>query len=161
MSVTFLARSLAAMALMVAGTSVCAQGMPSVSRQIFSEADLNRDGFVSLDEFHKDVIKSFRSLDFDGDGFITLSELEGLSGPEQAKVLRRMIRRADTDGDGKLSFREVVVARMKYFDEADTNRDDQISLEEALAFDANMEKKMALAREARKASKASDAGKAR
>jgi hypothetical protein len=161
MSVTFLARSLAAMALMVAGTSVCAQGMPSVSRQIFSEADANRDGFVSLDEFHKDVVKSFGSLDFDRDGFITLSELEGLSGPEQAKVLRRLMRRVDTDGDGKLSFREVVVARMKYFDEADTNRDDQISLEEALAFDANMEKKMAQAREARKASKASDAGKAR
>jgi hypothetical protein len=161
MSVSFLAKSLAAMTFMVAGASVCAQGMPSVSRQIFSEADANRDGFVSLDEFHKDVIKSFRSLDFDGDGFITLSELEGLSGPEQVKVLRRMIRRADTDGDGKLSFREVVVARMKYFDEADTNRDEQISLEEALAFDANMEKKMAQAREARKASRASDAGKAR
>ena len=161
MSVSILARSLAAVALMLAGTTVHAQGMPSVSRQIFSEADTNRDGFVSLDEFHKDVVKSFRSLDFDGDGFITLSELEGLSGPEQAKVLRRLMRRVDTDGDGKLSFREVVVARMKYFDEADTNRDDQISLEEALAFDANMEQKMAQAREARKAARAAGPGKTR
>jgi hypothetical protein len=50
---------------------------------------------------------------------------------------------------------------MKYFDEADTNRDEQISLEEALAFDANMEKKMAEARQARKADRAAGAGKAR
>ena len=161
MSVSILARSLAAVALMLAGTMVHAQGMPSVSRQIFSEADTNRDGFVSLDEFHKDVVKSFNSLDFDGDGFITLSELEGLSGPEQAKVLRRLMRRVDTDGDGRLSFREVVVARMKYFDEADTNRDDLISLEEALAFDANMEQKMAQAREARKAARAAGPAKTR
>ncbi len=71
------------------------------------------------------------------------------------------MRRVDTDGDGKLSFREVVVARMKYFDEADTNRDDQISLEEALAFDANMEQKMAQAREARKAARAAGPAKTR
>ncbi|MCX7201837.1 MAG: hypothetical protein NTV17_05995, partial [Burkholderiales bacterium] len=42
-------------------------------------------------------------------------------------------------GDGRLSFREVVEVRMRSFDEADTDRNDRISLDEALAFDKRLE----------------------
>jgi hypothetical protein len=65
--------------------------------------------------------------------------------------MERMIRRADQDGDGRLSFREVVEARMRSFDEADTDRNDRISLDEALAFDKRLEALRTERRESRAA----------
>jgi hypothetical protein len=124
---------------------------PSVSRQVFSESDLNRDGFVSLDEYHKDIVRSFHALDFNRDGYISEAEVRALPTREDVKALKRLLRRADLDGDGRLSFKEVVQVRMQTFDEADTNRDDQLSLEEALAFDAKVKERMRQAREARRA----------
>ena len=41
----------------------------------------------------------------------------------------------DKDGDGKLSFKEVVETRMAYFDAADTDQDDQLSLPECVAYE--------------------------
>ena len=133
----------------LAVTGVGAQGYPSVSRQIFSDADRDRDGFVSLDEFHKDVVRSFHALDFDRDGYITAGEVNSLPHKDQVKAMLRIIRRADANGDNRLSFREVVEARMKYFDEADTNKDDRIGLDEAMAFDAQRHQRLIEAREAR------------
>lgn len=130
---------------------VAAQGMPSLSREVFSDADLNRDGSVSLDEFHKDIVRSFHALDFDRDGYITAGELKSLPDQQAVRQMQRMIRRADQDGDGRLSFREVVEARMRSFDEADTDRNDRISLDEALAFDKRLDALRAERREARAA----------
>ena len=42
------------------------------------------------------------------------------------------LKGADADGDGKLAFKEVVVARMAYFDAADANNDDQLSMQECV-----------------------------
>ena len=58
------------------------------------------------------------------------------------KLLLRALKAADRDGDGRLSFKEVVEARMSYFDQADTNRDDRISLDEALAYDALLQQRL-------------------
>lgn len=135
--------------LMLAAAHVAAQGYPSASRQIFSDADRDRDGFVSLDEFHKDVVRSFHALDFDRDGYITSGEVNSLPHREQVKSMMRVLRRADINGDQRLSFREVVEARMKYFDEADANKDDRIGLDEAIAFDAARQQRLTESREAR------------
>lgn len=130
-----------------------AQGLPSLSRQVFSDADLDRDGVVSLDEFHKDIVRSFHALDFDRDGYITQGEVRSLPDPDLVKQMMRMLRRADKDNDGRLSFREVVEARMSYFDQADTNRDDRLSLDEALNFDRQLEALRLERREQRRAAR--------
>ena len=45
------------------------------------------------------------------------------------------IAAADKDADGKLSFSEVVQARMAYFEAADDNQDDLLSLQECIAYE--------------------------
>lgn len=108
---------------------------PSATRAAFEAADLDHDGVISLEEFHKNALLAWRTLDANRDGVIDQRELSILP-----KVLRLSLlgslKRADSDGDLKLSFKEVMNARMADFDAADTNRDDRLSLAEVLAFEA-------------------------
>jgi hypothetical protein len=128
--------ALALLAVQLGLPAMAAQTQPSISRQIFVDADLNRDGFVDLDEFHKDIVKSFHALDHNRDGNITVEEIRAIPDKGRAEALLMLLKRADTNGDGKLSFKEVVEVRMDNFARADTNRDDRLSLEEVVAFDA-------------------------
>lgn len=115
---------------------------PTVSKQIFSDADADRDGYVDLNEFHRDISASFVLLDHDRDGYITREEIGSIPDKARVKLLLRALNAADRDGDWRLSFKEVITARMAYFDQADTNRDDRISLDEALAYDALLQKRL-------------------
>lgn len=108
---------------------------PSATRAAFDAADLDHDGFISLDEFHKNALQAWRALDRDGDGYITREELAPLPRTLRLSLLGSL-RRADTDGDLRLSFKEVMAARMADFDAADANHDDRLSLAEVLAFEA-------------------------
>lgn len=94
------------------------------------------DEEVSLDDFRKDVLRSWHALDLDGDGYITQAELKSL--PKGARGMLGSLRRADTDGDGRLSFKEVVAARMAAFDAADTNGDDRLSKDEIAAYEVKL-----------------------
>jgi hypothetical protein len=116
--------------------AMAAQTQPSISRQIFVDADLNRDGFVDLDEFHKDIVNGFHALDHNRDGAITVEEIRAIPDKGRVEALLVLLKRADTNGDGRLSFKEVVEVRMDNFAWADANRDDRLSLEEVVAFDA-------------------------
>jgi len=51
------------------------------------------------------------------------------------KLWRSMLRAADADGDGRISFKEMVYARMDFFDRTDTDRDGRLSRAEALKYD--------------------------
>lgn len=108
---------------------------PSAARAAFEAADVDHDGFISLAEFHKNALLAWHTLDTNRDGWIDLRELSVL--PQVLRVsLLGSLKRADSDGDLKLSFKEVMNARMADFDAADTNRDDRLSLAEVLAFEA-------------------------
>lgn len=109
---------------------------PSAARQSFGVADRDNDGVVSLDEFHKDILKSWRALDLDGDGQITRAELGSIPDRGAVRAMLRLLQRSDLNNDMKLSFKELVEARMAFFDEADANHDDRLTLSEALAFEA-------------------------
>ena len=93
-------------------------------------ADVNHDGSVSLEEFHHDIVKGWRALLPGSDGFVSLKELGQVPGMNRRHLER--LQKADTDKDDKLSFKEVVEARMAYFDAADTDKNDAIALQECV-----------------------------
>ena len=100
---------------------------------ICSAADLNHDGSVSLDEFHHDIVQGWHSLSPDVTGHVALADVSQV--PRVGKAQLRRLATTDRDSDGRLSFKEVVEARMAYFSTADTNRDDVLSLQECMAYE--------------------------
>lgn len=142
-------KNLTALAFALVGActalSAHAQSQPSVSRQIFVGTDLNRDGYVDLDEFHKDVVNSFHALDHNRDGFITVDEIRSIPDKARVDLLLQTLKLADQDRDGRLSFKEAVERRMANFDAADSNKDDRLSLAEVVAFDAAAAQRFAAA----------------
>lgn len=90
---------------------------------MIKEADINKDGLLQFDEFlelmtrkmsHNDgdelVKQAFRSYDRDGDGHIDKGELLSFMRDVNDSVTEEevdtMIKEADYDNDGKVSFEE-------------------------------------------------------
>lgn len=90
---------------------------------MIKEADINKDGLLSFEEFlelmtrkmsHNDsdelVKEAFRSYDRDGDGYIDKGELLSFMRDVNDSVTEEevdtMIKEADYDNDGKISFDE-------------------------------------------------------
>jgi len=88
---------------------------------------------VSLDEFHQDIVQSWHSLGPDASGHVVLAELAHV--PRMGKGRIKRLTATDKDGDGKLSFKEVVEARMAYYDAADADSNDLLSVPECVAFE--------------------------
>ena len=105
-------------------------GSGSGAEQACRAADHNHDGYIGLDEYHRDIARSWAALGPDTTGYVKLEDLGAIPGLRRS-VLERL-RRADTDGDGRLSFKEVVTARMAQFDAADLDRDDRLSMKECV-----------------------------
>lgn len=115
--------------------SAPARGAGSASRMSGAEqacraADHDHDGFISLAEYQRDVARSWAALSPDATGYVKLDDLAAIPGLRRS-VLERL-RQADADGDGRLSFKEVVAARMAQFDAADLDRDDRLSMKECI-----------------------------
>uniref|UniRef100_A0A914X373 EF-hand domain-containing protein n=1 Tax=Plectus sambesii TaxID=2011161 RepID=A0A914X373_9BILA len=96
---------------------------------IFSEIDADNSGLISRSEFFKymtscppsrtimdELASQFRVFDQDGDGIITLSELESVlqetTDLDDKAAIKVMFEATDTDNDGKITFQEFV-AMMK------------------------------------------------
>ncbi|GFP82894.1 calmodulin-like protein 3 [Phtheirospermum japonicum] len=98
-------------------------------RQMIENIDVNRDGFVDVDEFRTlyatimegrerggdeedDIREAFKVFNRNGDGFITVEELRSVLsslGLKQGRTLedcKQMIVRVDVDGDGMVNFDE-------------------------------------------------------
>jgi Ca2+-binding EF-hand superfamily protein len=82
-----------------------------------AKADTNNDGKVSLQEFvafvdaqHQALLQVFTSLDQDNNGLLTLDELRQARDRLSMRVtdadLQMLLRRADTDKSGTVSFTE-------------------------------------------------------
>ncbi|CAM6115743.1 unnamed protein product [Calypogeia fissa] len=109
-------------------------GLKPTSAEAFEElitkADENNNGLIEFEEFanliapemfkeevrysDEELLALFRAFDRDGNGFITAVELAQsmarLGHTLTVKELADMIREADTDGDGRISFREFAAA---------------------------------------------------
>ncbi|CAN1312756.1 Probable calcium-binding protein CML16 [Linum perenne] len=92
---------------------------------LLSNIDANGNGYVEFDELvaailpdineevlinQEQLLEVFQSFDRDGNGYITTAELAGsmakMGHPLSYKELSEMMRQADTNGDGVLSFHE-------------------------------------------------------
>lgn len=96
---------------------------------LLQRADTNSNGYIEFSEFvaligpemvttvpynDKELLAVFRAFDRDGNGFITAAELvhsmARLGHSLTVRELSDMIREADTDGDGRISFQEFATA---------------------------------------------------
>ena len=89
--------------------------VPEEMRKNFTRMDLNRDGFVDLEEA--------RELDQRREGTKSASEDTGR--------FIRLVRMNDTDGDGRLQKKEAPLRLQGVFHQFDSNRDGAIDLDEA------------------------------
>lgn len=125
----------------------------------FVQADTNRDGYLSFDEFsaipavkrlaqeHPDAPKAiFNGMDANHDGLVSLEEFMLQLRRHDRPPLDVVFRTADTNADGYLSFAEFSAipaivelakrspnAPQQLFTKMDTNTDGQLSLAEFLA----------------------------
>lgn len=93
--------------------------------QMIEKIDVNRDGYVDIDEFgglyktimeerdeEEDMREAFNVFDQNGDGFITVEELRSVLqslGLKQGRTIedcKKMINKVDVDGDGRVNYRE-------------------------------------------------------
>ena len=134
---TATARPAAAASAAGSGTGAAArQGGGSGAEQACRAADHNHDGYIDLDEYRRDITRSWAALGPDATGYVKLEDLAAVPGLRRS-VLERL-KRADTDGDGRLSFKEVVTARMAQFDAADLDRDDRLSMKECVDYERKL-----------------------
>jgi Ca2+-binding EF-hand superfamily protein len=93
----------------------------------FDQTDQNHDGAIEIDEFHERLVDIFFLGDADKDGFLTEEEFV------KVVVIKEDYALVDKNGDGKVSKREFVSARLTEFVKLDTDDDGSLSLGEVEA----------------------------
>ena len=107
--------------------------MARENRPDFSTLDADGNGEVSLTELQAQGAVRFAAADADGDGFLTLSELEAAGQERAGDRAARMLDRMDANDDGKLSAEEMKNPRRdpaRMFDRLDADGSGGISQEE-------------------------------
>ncbi len=86
-------------------------GGPGGPRASFSDLDANGDGVLTVAELEAFGKARFDATDADGDGFVTIEEMHAhmMQQMQEKKTERgaKILEHKDTDGDGKLSFEEM------------------------------------------------------
>jgi Ca2+-binding EF-hand superfamily protein len=105
---------------------------PDAFDQLLRLLDTDRDGRISADEHRRGARDMFRRMDRDGDGKVTVEEMDavrrGLDDAEGAS--RDRLREVDRDGDGVLGEEEHLAATRVVFDASDANGDGHLERSE-------------------------------
>lgn len=107
---------------------------PDPFDQLLSMLDTDRDGRVSVDEHARGARDMFRRMDRDGDGTVTVEEMDAVrSGLDDAEgESRERLREVDLDGNGSLSAEEHLAATRIVFDASDTDKNGMLERDEAV-----------------------------
>lgn len=132
----------------IAAVAAAAIGLTTVAAMAnnrgpdFSTLDTDGNGEVTLNELQNAGAARFADADTDGDGFLTEAELVAAAQGNAQDRAARMIERMDADEDGKLSQEEVQERRRgdpaRFFDRMDADNSGGISEEEFEEARANM-----------------------
>ena len=88
----------------------------------FKASDMNKDGQIDREEYHRRMMDLYFLVDRDKNGVIVIEELKKVSPGD--------FNAADRNKDGKLSADEYTNSRFLDFRAADTNNDGKLSAEE-------------------------------
>jgi len=101
---------------------------PRSSGMKFKSMDTNKDGSLSQEEFMAPGKMRFAKTDADGDGIITEEELvQRIMRRRAERMAKRLIKRMDYDGDGKVTRQEVENRSRKRFLLLDGNDDGKLN----------------------------------
>ena len=87
--------------------------------------DRNKDGRIDREEYHQRMTEVFYFADVDKDGHVTFAELVAVTAVDP-----EAFKKADRDGDGKLSLYEFLYIVHLDFDASDKNQDGVIDIQE-------------------------------
>ena len=149
---------LGALALLVGGAALAqapaqppAAGQPTLRtdlantiKQSFDQGDINNDGFLSRAEVTTMSVKAteqvvarmeqeFSALDTDKNGQVSLAEFKAGATAKVSQSPDVTLQRFDANRDGKISPAEYSAPVLSVFDRTDTNKDGQVTADEARA----------------------------
>ncbi|MEM7319290.1 MAG: calcium-binding protein, partial [Pseudomonadota bacterium] len=88
------------LAAAVAASGAFAQGPGKGQRITFEELDANGDGEITMAELEARQAARFAAADTDGDGKLTAAELTARANARVEKRVNKMLERHDANGDG-------------------------------------------------------------
>ncbi len=97
-------------------------------RSAFDETDRDGDGTIDHEEYRLRMVETFYFLDENGDGYLVIKEIPGISEKDIAD--------ADENGDRRFDMNEFLVIRFLGFTAADRNNDGALDRGEVDAMDA-------------------------
>ncbi len=107
--------------------------------KLFAKYDPQNTGVITVDAFLKDADARFDKIDTKHQGFIDKDELSTYVGAARAPLADRIMKRLDTNNDGKITKDEFEKPLRKRFALLDLNDDGKVTREEAeLAGPASM-----------------------
>lgn len=107
-------------------------------RRDFTEVDSDRNGTVDREESEAAMRADFKAMDLDRDGVVTLKDVQrelDATGRGKAGGSLSVHLPYDRDGDDEITEREYLVeVREEIHQPMDSNRNGEVSVEEAVAF---------------------------
>lgn len=115
-------------ALVITATSAFAKG----PRATFEELDIDGDGQVTLIEINEHRMQRFTSADSNGDGQLSVEEMQAAAQARSNERVTKMFERHDANADGFLSEEELPKPRgaSKMFERIDADGNGSISEQE-------------------------------
>ena len=88
-------------------TAAAAQGAEHRERPDFATLDINGDGGITLEEMQAQGAARFAEADTDGDGALSVAEMTAAAQARAADRAAQMLERLDDNGDGLLQQSEM------------------------------------------------------